>query len=149
MKTKYMSLLATGALFFSVLRYGGYDSAIRASENLTVSYNPTALGDAASETSVIGKVTLLGPAPVDPAINMSADPVCSKLHARPALTEDIVVGSENALANVLVYVSEGLGNHAFDAPKQPAVLEQKGCQYHPHVIALMAGQKFLVQNNDP
>lgn len=103
----------------------------------------------ANEGRVIGKVSLAGLAPKDPIINMAADPQCARLHAKPAVTEDIVLGPENALANVLVYVSEGLDERAYNVPQQPEVLEQEGCLYHPHVIALMAGQKLVVENHDP
>ena len=44
------------------------------------------------------------------------------------------------LANVFVYVKDGLGNRTFDVPKDPAVLDQRGCRYHPHVMGVMAGQ---------
>src|SRR5215471_17326713 len=134
MKTKSMNLLFAATIICSALSLGGHDSAARASQNFAGAA-PTA--DTGNETRVIGKVTLSGPAPADPVINMATDPLCSKMHPKPAMTEDVVLGPENAVANVLVYVSEGLGNHTFDAPKQPAVFEQKGCQYHPHVIALM------------
>lgn len=148
MKAKYVNLLFTAALIYSALRYEKPGFATRASENRLF---PDSAGphEAANETKLTGKVILSGPAPADAIINMSADPVCSKLHATPAMREDIAIGPENSLGNVLVYVSEGLANNTFDIPEQPAVLEQRGCQYHPHVIGLMAGQKFIVENNDP
>jgi plastocyanin len=65
------------------------------------------------------------------------------------MSEEVVTGADNAVANVLVYVSEGLAGRTFDAPKQPVTIEQKGCQYRPHVVALEAGQKLLVENSDP
>lgn len=149
MKVKYLSLLIAMTLIYPGLLYTRNTFTGRASENFRLLPSSAGSDDTPSETKVIGKVTLSGPAPADPIINMSADPVCSRMHPKPAMTEDIVLGPENALENVLVYVSEGLGNHSFEVPKQPATLEQKSCQYHPHVIALMAGQKFVVENNDP
>jgi plastocyanin len=80
---------------------------------------------------------------------MATDPVCSQTHAGPATSEDVVTGPDNGVANVLVYVSEGLAGRTFEAPKQAAVIEQKGCQYRPHVIAVEVGQKLLVENSDP
>lgn len=149
MRMKYASMLTTVTLIYSGLCYGGRDPRSRAGENFDLSPALAVSDDAPTESGVTGKVTLSGPAPSDPIINMAADPVCAKLHPKPALTEEVVLGPENALANVLVYVSEGLDNRPFDVPEQPAVLEQKGCLYHPHVIAVMAGQKFIVENNDP
>ena len=149
MRMKYASLLTIVTLVCSGLRYGGRDATLRAGENFDLSPALAVSDDALTESRVTGKVTLSGPAPSDPIINMAADPVCAKLHPKPALHEEIVLGPEDALANVLVYVSEGLGDRTFPVPEQPAVLEQKGCQYYPHVIALMAGQKFIVENHDP
>lgn len=112
-------------------------------------YGPASSVGAANDGGVIDKVTFSGVAPAEPVINMSADALCSKLRAKPATSQDVVLGPEKALANVLVFVSQGLGNRSFDAPKQSAVLEQKGCLYRPHVLAVMAGQKLLLKNDDP
>ena len=57
-------------------------------------------------------------------------------------------GSDDTLQNVLVYVSKGLEGKKFDAPKQPVVLDQVGCVYTPHVVAVMAGQTLEIRNSD-
>jgi plastocyanin len=80
---------------------------------------------------------------------MAADPVCSKSHPGAAMSEEVVTGPDNTVANVLVYVSEGLPGRTFEAPKESAVIQQKGCQYHPHVAAVETGQKLMVENSDP
>jgi len=49
-------------------------------------------------------------------------------------SEIIVVGPDNALQNVFLYVKDGLGNRTFVAPKTPVVLDQSGCKYLPHVF---------------
>jgi plastocyanin len=79
---------------------------------------------------------------------MSSDPVCAKSHSTPATTEDIVVDANGGLANVVIYVSDGLAGHTFQPPQQPAAFEQKGCQYKPHVLAMQANQKLDVVNSD-
>ncbi|HTS35904.1 MAG TPA: carboxypeptidase regulatory-like domain-containing protein [Candidatus Solibacter sp.] len=79
---------------------------------------------------------------------MSQDPICAKAHSTPPTTEDVVVGSGGALANVVVYVSEGVPAGSYEPPQQPAVLEQRGCQYKPHVLALQASQKLSIVNSD-
>jgi hypothetical protein len=38
-----------------------------------------------------------------------------------------------------VFVSDGLGTTTFRIPDEPVVMEQKGCQYKPHVLAMRAG----------
>ena len=52
------------------------------------------------------------------------------------------------LANVFVYVRDGLGHFTFPAPSEPAVLDQRGCRYVPHVLGLMAGQPLKILNSD-
>jgi len=37
----------------------------------------------------------------------------------------------------------------FDVPKDAVVLNQQGCQYHPHVLGVMAGQTVEIKNDDP
>jgi plastocyanin len=53
------------------------------------------------------------------------------------------------LANVFVYVKDGLDNYSFEPPKEPAKIDQQGCRYHPHVLGVMAGQTVEVVNSDP
>jgi plastocyanin len=48
----------------------------------------------------------------------------------------------------VVYVSDGLGTQTFQPPQQPAVLEQKGCQYKPHVLAVQSNEKINIVNSD-
>ncbi len=105
--------------------------------------------DMATVGSVTGTVKLDGPAPKPKKINMAAEPACAAEHAAsPAVDQEVVAGEGGALANVIVYVKEGLGNRTFDAPKSPVAVDQKGCMYTPHVIALMAGQTLSVTNSD-
>jgi plastocyanin len=79
---------------------------------------------------------------------MSADPSCAKQHSSSIISEDVVVGNGGSLANVVVFVSDGLGDRSFDVPADAAVVEQKGCVYKPHVLALRANQKLKIVNSD-
>jgi plastocyanin len=101
-----------------------------------------------SPASVTGIVKFQGTAPKPTRIDVSQDPLCAKAHSTPLTTEDIVVGPDSGLANVVVYVSDGLGAPTFQPPQQPAVLEQKGCQYKPHVLAVQSNQSINIINSD-
>jgi len=98
--------------------------------------------------SVKGTVKFQGTPPPQRPINMAADPNCAKQHATPVFAQEVMTDSKGNLQNVIVFVSEGLGDRKFDPPTQSAVLEQKGCQYNPHVLALQTNQKLNVVNSD-
>jgi plastocyanin len=100
--------------------------------------------DPATVATITGTVKFDGTAPKASKIDMSQDPGCKG----PNEAENIVVTGGD-LANVFVYVKDGLGNRTFDAPKEPIVLDQQGCRYHPHVLGVMAGQTIEIKNNDP
>jgi hypothetical protein len=99
---------------------------------------------------VKGTVTVDGPVPANAQIKMNADPVCARQVDGPQMMETYVVGSDGkSLANVFVYVKDGLGNYVFDPPKEPATIDQKDCRYHPHVFGMMVGQPLEIINSDP
>jgi plastocyanin len=98
--------------------------------------------------SVKGSVKLEGALPTPTRINMSADAVCARQHTTAALSEEIVADKNGDLQNVVVFVADGLGDRTFDVPAEAAVIQQKGCVYQPHVLALRANQKLQVINND-
>src|SRR5580693_3951088 len=105
---------------------------------------------AAAEGSIAGTVKLSGTAPHMKGIDMSKDPYCVKQHENsPVTLENVVVGANGGLANVVLYISEGLtGNEATAVPSNQPVFDQKGCQYIPHVLAMDVDQKFQVISTD-
>jgi plastocyanin len=98
--------------------------------------------------TVHGTVRFAGKVPAPKPISMAADPVCAKQHASPVLAQEVMTDAKGDLQNVIVFVSEGLGDRTFNAPTDDAVVEQKGCMYLPHVIAVRANQKLQVVNED-
>lgn len=71
-------------------------------------------------------------------------------HDGPAPMSETVIVENGMLANCIVYVSKGLSGHqAPPVPSEPVVLDQQGCVYRPHVVALRTGQKLRVKNSDP
>jgi plastocyanin len=106
--------------------------------------------DAATAGSITGTVNLDGTPPKMKVINMAAEPACAKEHAgHPAMTEDVVPGDHGTLQNVIVYLQGDFGQYVFAMPTTPATIDQMGCQYHPHVLALTANQPLRVINSDP
>ena len=111
---------------------------------------PRAVPVAADSTSVSvsGVVKFQGAVLPPTKIDMSSDPNCMKAHPSPGTAEDVLVGANGVLENAIIYVSGGLEGRTFTPPAEPVVLEQKGCTYKPHVIALQANQKLNVVNGD-
>lgn len=113
----------------------------------TAGGNPSPM-DTPGGGSISGIVRLEGPAPKPARISMSNDPSCAKQHPGGVSAEDVVVGSNGALENVIVFVSDGLPAKTFDPPPTAATIEQKGCMYRPHVLAVQAKQELRVINED-
>jgi plastocyanin len=102
--------------------------------------------DPATEATVSGKVKFGGTPPQPLKIDMSQDPACPGVNE----SEDIVVNN-GALANVFVYVKEGLGSRTFPpytGSDQDIEIYQGGCRYRPHVLGLMVGEQVGFTNND-
>lgn len=102
---------------------------------------------AAAAASINGVVSYAGTDP-DTAIQMMADPDCLVLHTEAVHTERIVGDGAGHLGNVFVYVKSGLAGATYSAPGDSHLLDQKGCQYFPHVSGLMVGQDLLIRNSD-
>jgi hypothetical protein len=105
---------------------------------------PAVSVDPSTAGSIVGTIAFKGAAPKAPTLDMSQDPACPP---EPQPSEALAV-KNGKLANVFVYVKDGLPAGSFPAPGEPAVLDQKGCRYIPHVMGLMIGQQFKVLNSD-
>jgi Polysaccharide lyase family 4, domain II len=104
--------------------------------------------DASTAGTVTGTIKLDGTAPKMKVINMAAEPACAKVHTTPAMTEDVIPGDGGTLQNVVVYLKGDFSQYKLDVPTSPAMIDQKGCQYSPHVLALMTNQPLQVVNSD-
>jgi Carboxypeptidase regulatory-like domain len=104
---------------------------------------------AAGEGSITGTVKLNGTAPHMKGIDMSKDPYCVSQHKEPVKLENIVVGANGGIENVVLYISDGLSASAASAvPSAEPEFDQKGCMYTPHVMAVDVNQKFKVVTSD-
>jgi len=131
----------------------GLNSCAKKETKETTGETPAAPAAAPIDMSTVGDVSgtvkLEGKPPTPKRIRMDAEANCVKMHSEPVYDQVVVTGDGGAFENVIVYVKEGLGNRTFPTPSERVVLDQKGCLYHPHVVALMAGQTFEVTNSDP
>ena len=104
--------------------------------------------------AVTGVVKFKGAKPEPRTIaEVAGNAFCKQCYAGGELPKQETVvlgrnGDDDTLQNVLVYVSKGLEGKTFEPPKEPAVLDQAGCMYTPHVVAVMAGQVLEIRNSD-
>jgi len=103
--------------------------------------------DAATAGAIRGTITFTGSVPAPEPIDMSEEEVCAEKHAEAPMRHAAIVGAEGGLANVFVYVKSGLAEMQFPQD-EPEVLDQEGCIYLPHVLALHTGQELAVRNSD-
>jgi plastocyanin len=98
--------------------------------------------------TISGKVTFTGTPPKMKPIDMAKEPNCVTQHAgAPVPTENVVTGPGNTLRWVVVYVSEG--DQGAATGTETVRLDQKGCQYIPHVLVVQPNQPLDIYNDDP
>jgi hypothetical protein len=99
------------------------------------------------EIPISGKVTLRGiPPPEQP---LPLDPTCGRLNQAVPLTRFYRVAADGGLADVVVYIKEGLSGNSYPPSNLPAIIEEFGCLFNPYVLGLQTGQKLVVRNSDP
>lgn len=114
---------------------------------------PTEFGD------FVGLIKLNGQPPAMPALPVTGSDAgyCAPGGKAP-LSQEVVVGADNGLANVLVYLDMKIPTtweHESYAELREALLDgpqgfdQKGCVFLSHVFAMRASQKVEIINSDP
>jgi plastocyanin len=99
--------------------------------------------------TITGTVTFTGTPPANPPIDMSEEQQCAQKHAGGPRDPQVVV-TDGKLANVFVFVKGGLpAGRTYQAPSNPAVLDQDGCLYEPRNFGVMIGQPIEIKNSDP
>src|SRR5688572_7884599 len=106
--------------------------------------------DPATAATVTATVSFEGTPPAPKMMRLDGDPKCvteSGGVERP--DESLLVGQNQALQNVFVYVKDGLGAYGFPLPTEAVVLDQDKCRYTPRVLGVRAGQPLSIRNSDP
>ena len=109
---------------------------------------PPAAIDPATAGNITGAIILEGTPPEAERIRMNSDPKCANEAGDDTQTEYYVVGESGGLANVFVYVKEGLEGRSFPPATGTVTLDQDGCRYRPHVFGVQVGQTLQIVNND-
>jgi hypothetical protein len=137
----------------AVLSLGSSCSKTETTEE-TGSDTGSAYASKGDEGTITGSVAFAGTAPEAKKIDTSADPQCSAKSAN--LTSEEWAVKDGKLANTFVYIKDGtladgkkVGDFAWAAPSSPAVLDQDGCHYKPHVFGVVTKQSISIKNSDP
>ena len=96
--------------------------------------------------SLSGRVNFDGKPPKNKTLRMDADPVCGSSHKEPVFRQSFILNKDGYLKNVMVYLKDI--KYDGKIPETPAILDQNGCMYSPHVQGMMAGQELLIKNSD-
>ncbi len=94
--------------------------------------------------SVSGQVKFAGTPPAPEKFPVTKDQeVCGQEKTKP----DLLVSSGGGIANAVVVIKAAKGK-PLTVPTDPVTFDQKGCDYHPHVLAFPAGSTVRVLNPD-
>lgn len=97
--------------------------------------------------TISGKVTLLGDVPERAPIDINRDKEVCATH--PKLSENLIVSESKGIKNVIVSIIGIEKGKKIEIPSENPVLDQKDCEFKPHVICITAGTTIDVLNSDP
>jgi Carboxypeptidase regulatory-like domain len=144
---KPLAVIALAAPFAVVACGGGEKQETPAAAPAsTQAAAPAGGGAAKGSGSIAGKISFAGTPPAAEKIKVSADPYCQKEH-KDGLERNVVAVKDGGLKDVFVYVKSGLTG-TYPPPTEAVELDQQGCMYKPHIIALQVGQPLKIKNND-
>ncbi|MBI3932337.1 MAG: TonB-dependent receptor [Acidobacteria bacterium] len=144
-----MSIRKPSVLFalglVTILGACGGESQQPAGPGATQAAAPAAPAATSGTASVSGRILFEGTVPPAEKVKTSADPKCQAMNPN-GLEKQTIKVKEGGLAEVVVYVKNVSG--AYPAPATAVTLDQSGCTYQPHVVAMQAGQTLTIKNSD-
>lgn len=99
--------------------------------------------------SVEGQVFLRGTPPPEIPVDLTSFPDCRSVRKEPLTTRHYVVGTNGGLANVFVFIREGLQGRTFPVSPNEVLLDQYDCGFHPYVLGVQTGQVLRIKNSEP
>src|SRR5438132_7217311 len=94
--------------------------------------------------SIKGHIKLAGSLPGNSIIRMGMDPKCAEINrGKRVVQETVAAAIDGSLANTFVRL-EGTFPKT-PVPKDPVVIDQRGCVYHPRVVGARVGQPLQVK----
>ena len=104
-------------------------------------------GQSIGSAVIAGRVSYRGTPPPRRPVKMS-EAAC-RHDGEGTLSEDLIAHPDGGLRNAYLHVISGLGDRVFAPPAQPAEMDQAGCIFVPHLLAVQTNQVILFKNSDP
>ena len=100
--------------------------------------------------TVTGRFVFKGDAPS--AAELKADKDAEVCGREKLFSEDLVVGADKGIRNVVVFVRDKgvkVNPEVEKATKaNPVEIDNKGCRFEPHVVFVQTGQELVIKNSD-
>jgi plastocyanin len=90
--------------------------------------------------SISGEVKLAGAAPAPRVVKVNKD---NEVCGQEKKIAEVAVGAGGGVGSTLVTVSDAKGAK----PAKPAVLDQKGCEFHPNVLVMAPGEVKILNSD--
>ena len=91
--------------------------------------------------SISGEVKFTGAAPAPKVVKVNKD---NEVCGQEKKVAEVVVGAGGGLSEALVSVA---AKGAKPVPAKPAVLDQKGCEFHPDVLVMSPGEVKILNSD--
>ena len=98
-----------------------------------------------------GRVVFDGTPPkLDPLVKEGDEAVKDKevCSCKMIPNESLVIGKDSGITNVVVFLRKKPKGFKSEPPSEPVVLDQRGCRFFPHVLAVQVGQEVQVLSDD-
>lgn len=122
----------------------------------TAGTSQAVMGNPTGWATLKGKFKLSGAGPTRVALPVDKEKEICAPGGKPVLSEDLVVGADGGIKDVLLFVSQVIPDDepwthpsAKSGKSDPVLFDQKACVFLTHVLALQATQPILVKNSDP
>lgn len=100
--------------------------------------------------TISGVVKWSGPRP--PALTMTINKdtaVCDPESHKKRDLDRLMVGPDGGVANTVVFLKDISSGKAMDLPTQRRFLDQKRCQYEPHILIVPQNAALQMKSSDP
>jgi hypothetical protein len=95
--------------------------------------------------AIKGKVTYTGSVPTRKIIPTKDQEVCGGIRDE----RQVIVGPDSGVMDAIVYLKEVPKGKRWDKPKKTPTINNRKCNFEPHVQVMPAGMNLAILNSDP